>query len=50
LSGAFINITLEPKSCSAIVGMGDVSISSSSSNIFYIFAKKNVIIDNIKIK
>jgi len=50
LSGAFINITLEPESCSAIVGMGDVSISSSSSNIFNISAKKNVIIDNIKIK
>lgn len=44
---------IEPKSCSAFIGMGDVSISSfssSSSNIFNISAKKNVIIDNIKIK
>lgn len=50
LSGTFFKNNIKPKSCSAIVGMGDVSVSSfSSSNIFNIAEKENVIIDNIKI-
>jgi len=50
LSGAFnITSTSEPESCSAIVGMGDVTIKSDNT-VFDLNNVSNVIIDNIKIQ
>lgn len=41
--------TIEPKSCSAFIGMGDVTIKSDNT-VFNVGGKSNVIIDNISIQ
>ena len=40
---------IEPKSCSAFIGMGDVTIKSNNT-VFNVEGKSNVIIDNISIQ
>lgn len=41
--------SIKPQSCSAFIGMGDVTIKSNNT-VFNIEGKSNVIIDNIKIQ